>query len=153
MPSLRTGRLRLRLRDEQEPARGPPPLLSTPAAEAEQPHRERHLGSTRVLVGVGEHQAHPSAGAHDGHRLALARAIERLDRHRSVDGQRIEGPGQVPACAQLRLVLRWAVDRQPEPPREGRCVDAVQVVGHHQNRRPAPRGDLGERLLHDRNGR
>ncbi|MSP62784.1 MAG: hypothetical protein EXR72_21120 [Myxococcales bacterium] len=36
MPSLRTGRLRLRLRlrlrDEQEPARGPPPLLSTPAA-------------------------------------------------------------------------------------------------------------------------
>ncbi|MSP62615.1 MAG: tetratricopeptide repeat protein [Myxococcales bacterium] len=30
MPSLRTGRLRLRLRDEQEPARGPPPLLSTP---------------------------------------------------------------------------------------------------------------------------
>ncbi|MSP61147.1 MAG: hypothetical protein EXR72_12545 [Myxococcales bacterium] len=32
MPSLRTGRLRLRLRlrDEQEPARGPPPLSSTP---------------------------------------------------------------------------------------------------------------------------
>ncbi|MSP63495.1 MAG: hypothetical protein EXR72_24755 [Myxococcales bacterium] len=31
MPSLRTGRLRLRLRlrDEQEPVRGPPPLLST----------------------------------------------------------------------------------------------------------------------------
>ncbi|MSP62601.1 MAG: hypothetical protein EXR72_20180 [Myxococcales bacterium] len=34
MPSLRTGRLRLRLRlrDEQEPARGPPPLLSTRSA-------------------------------------------------------------------------------------------------------------------------
>ncbi|MSP62981.1 MAG: hypothetical protein EXR72_22125 [Myxococcales bacterium] len=34
MPSPRTGRLRLRLRlrlrDEQEPARGPPPLVSTP---------------------------------------------------------------------------------------------------------------------------
>ncbi|MSP62631.1 MAG: hypothetical protein EXR72_20345 [Myxococcales bacterium] len=37
MPSLRTGRLRLRLRlrDEQEPARGPPPLSST--------HRPRAL--------------------------------------------------------------------------------------------------------------
>ncbi|MSP63981.1 MAG: hypothetical protein EXR72_27295 [Myxococcales bacterium] len=35
MPSLRTGRLRLRLRDEQEPARGPPPLLSTPPATAQ----------------------------------------------------------------------------------------------------------------------
>ncbi|MSP63639.1 MAG: hypothetical protein EXR72_25505 [Myxococcales bacterium] len=36
MPSLRTGRLRLRLRlrDEQEPARGPPPLLSTRVCRA-----------------------------------------------------------------------------------------------------------------------
>ncbi|MSP63429.1 MAG: hypothetical protein EXR72_24415 [Myxococcales bacterium] len=53
MPSLRTGRLRLRrrlrrrLRDEQEPARGPPPLLSTLGEGGESVARPGGVGAVR----------------------------------------------------------------------------------------------------------
>ncbi|MSP62799.1 MAG: hypothetical protein EXR72_21195 [Myxococcales bacterium] len=58
MPSLRTGRLRLRLRDEQEPARGPPPLLSTRGlpvggkTRGGRPAYGRRGVRLRLLVGV-----------------------------------------------------------------------------------------------------